>query len=469
MTPLPTPAEAAVRAEATPAEVAMPAEVSTPAKAAMPAEVAAPAEAATPVQTAMPGARIHPAITLALLSVQHALIHAQSALMPLVFIQVIDEFGVGVGQVGLLIAVGNLLAGGIQLSFGWLTRVISRRGILGIGGLVFGVGMSLTALATSWIPFSAATVVARVGGSPQHPVGNALISEQYPSQRRGSAISIHIAVGNLGTVAIPLIGGYIIARLGWQPAVLLVGIPAIVVAIAVLLFIRESGTDRAAAMRSGSTLSAYRSLRGERDLLWLFAGSSVAAAGRGLGIITTFVPLYLALALGLDGTTVTLMYTLLLVGSVPAPIVAGWISDRLGHKPVLLATYLLGAASLALLVIAGSNIPAVWIAIGFMSAFVFEESSLMQALLADVARPAIRDVAFSAYFTLMFGVGAMWAAALGALVGALGDQQGFPVAFTISALSYVCAALVVTRIRAAARPAAGLREGASIDSLVSAE
>jgi len=76
----------------------------------------------------------------------------------------------------------------------------------------------------------------------------------------------------------------------------------------------------------------------------------------------------------------------------------------------------------------------------------------MQALVADVARPAIRDVAFSAYFTLMFGVGAIWAAALGALIGSLGDEVGFPVAFTISAISYVCAALVVTQIRAASRP-----------------
>jgi len=415
-----------------------------------PPPLAETAEISGPTTQAEP--EIHPAVTLSLLSLQHALIHAQSALMPLVFIQIIDQFGVGVGQIGLLIAVGNVLSGAMQLSFGWMTRVMSRRGILGLGGLVFGGAMSLTAMTTAWIPFAATTVVARVGGSPQHPVGNALISEQYPVARRGSAISIHIALGNLGTVAIPLVGGYIIARSGWEPAVLIVGIPAIVVAVAILLFLREAGTDRAAAMGSGSTLSAFRSLRGERDLLWLFVGSSVSAAGRGLGLITTFVPLYLSRALGLDDGTVALMYTLLLVGSVPGPIVAGWISDRVGHKPVLIATYLLGAGSLVLLVIAGGNIPLVWLAIGFLSAFVFEESALMQALVADVARPAIRDVAFSAYFTLMFGVGAIWAAALGALIGSLGDEVGFPVAFTISAISYVCAALVVTQIRAASRP-----------------
>jgi MFS family permease len=399
-----------------------------------------------------PAVRVRPRVTLGLVSAQHALIHAQTALLPLVFIPVIGTYGVGVGSVALLIAVGNLLAGGMQLVYGPLSRVVSRHVILGGGGLVFGAGMCAMALTTTWLSFAAATVVGRVGGSPQHPVGNALLAEQYPPTRRGFAISTHIALGNLGTVAVPLVGGWIIATAGWQPAVVAVGLPALVVAVLILAAVRESGEDRAVARAHGSSLDAYRSVLRERDLRWLFAASSVAAAGRGLGIVTTFVPLYLHLVLGVDAATVTLMYTLLLVGSVPGPLVAGWVSDRLGHKVVLVASYLLGAASLALLVAAGSTIPLVWLAIGLMSAFVFEESALLQALLADVAPTPIRDAAFSAYFTLMFAVGAAWAAAMGALVGALGDTVGFPVAFAAMAASFLVAAVAVLPIHAGGRP-----------------
>jgi len=319
---------------------------------------------------------------------------------------------------------------------------------------VFGAGMSATALATSWATFSAATIVGRVGGSPQHPVGNALLAEQYPAERRGFAISTHIGIGNMGTVAVPLVGGWIIATAGWRPAVLVIGIPALVVAVLILVFVRETGADREIAIAHGSTRAAFRSVARERDLRWLFAASSVAAAGRGLGIVTTFVPLYLSRVLGLDAMTVTLMYTLLLVGSVPAPIVAGRLSDRLGHRRVLVVSYVLGAASLVLLVVAGDRIPLVWLAIGFMSAFVFEESSLLQALLADVAPTPIRDVAFSAYFTLMFGVGAVWAAVMGAIVGTLGDTAGFRVAFLVMGASFLLAAIVVLPIRAGRPPGA---------------
>jgi FSR family fosmidomycin resistance protein-like MFS transporter len=398
-----------------------------------------------------PAVELRPRLTLWLLSAQHGLIHAQTAVLPLIFIVVIDRFGIGVNDIGLLLAAGNILAGAVQLLYAPLSRVVTRRTILGIGGLVYGVGMTALATATSWLPFSLFTIVARVGGSPQHPVGNALIAEQRPVREHAGAIAAHIAGGNLGTVAVPLVGAWLIVSFGWPVAVAVIGIPSLVVGVAILVLVRESGHDRAAARAHGSTLQGFRALRGEHDLRWLFAASSIAAAGRGIGVVSTFVPLYLARVLALDAGTVALMYTLLLAGSVPAPIVAGRLAGRYGHRPVLFGTYLLGSAALATLVVAGGSIPLVWLSIGFIGAFVYEESSLLQALLAEVAPTELRDVAFSAYFTLMFVVGAIWSAALGVLVGVLGDARGFPVAFGVMAASYLAAILAVRSIRAGAR------------------
>jgi FSR family fosmidomycin resistance protein-like MFS transporter len=398
-----------------------------------------------------PAVELRPRLTLWLLSAQHGLIHAQTAVLPLIFIVVIDRFGIGVNDIGLLLAAGNILAGAVQLLYAPLSRVVTRRTILGVGGLVYGVGMTALATATSWLPFSLFTIVARVGGSPQHPVGNALIAEQRPVREHAGAIAAHIAGGNLGTVAVPLVGAWLIVSFGWPVAVAVIGIPSLVVGVAILVLVRESGHDRAAARAHGSTLQGFRALRGEHDLRWLFAASSIAAAGRGIGVVSTFVPLYLARVLALDAGTVALMYTLLLAGSVPAPIVAGRLAGRYGHRPVLFGTYLLGSAALATLVVAGGSIPLVWLSIGFIGAFVYEESSLLQALLAEVAPTELRDVAFSAYFTLMFVVGAIWSAALGVLVGVLGDARGFSVAFGVMAASYLAAILAVRSIRAGAR------------------
>ncbi len=73
----------------------------------------------------------------------------------------------------------------------------------------------------------------------------------------------------------------------------------------------------------------------------------------------------------------------------------------------------------------------------------------------EAAPPGIRDAANSTYFTLMFVVGAAWAALLGALVATLGDAAGFPVVFLLMAASYLVAIAFVAGIRSGGRPTAG--------------
>ena len=48
-----------------------------------------------------------------------------------------------------------------------------------------------------------------------------------------------------------------------------------------------------------------------------------------------------------------------------------------------------------------------------MGLFSFAESPQLQALLADIAPPSIRDASYALYFTLAFGVGSLWVALYG--------------------------------------------------------
>ena len=121
----------------------------------------------------------------------------------------------------------------------------------------------------------------------------------------------------------------------------------------------------------------------------------LGGGGRGLGVLNVFVPLYLSVVIGLDTTTVALMYTVLVIGSVPGPIVAGWLSDRFGRKPLILLAYAGGVVSLLLFVAAGSNLTLLWLAIVLLSVFNFVESPQLQALLSDITPPALRDASFA--------------------------------------------------------------------------
>ena len=144
--------------------------------------------------------QLRPGLTLGLVSVAHAAIHAQSALLPLVYAIVIVEFGLSERDIGVFIAITTAVGGTMQLAYGFLTRYVARPVLLAGGQIVFGAGLLVGGLSQSIGQLLGAISLARVGASPQHPVGNALLSDIYPPERRGFAISAHISGGDVKTV-----------------------------------------------------------------------------------------------------------------------------------------------------------------------------------------------------------------------------------------------------------------------------
>lgn len=287
---------------------------------------------------------VRPGRSLGLLSAAHAVNHAFAVLLPLIFLAIIDEFGVTVQSVAFLAAFGSLASGLVQLSYAELTRHVSRKRLLTAGGLLFGGGFAAMSLATSFITFAIPNVAARIGGSPQHPVGNGLLAEQYTPERRGFAISAHIAGGNMGTVLIAIVGTPLIALIGWRGVSVVFGVAAAVIALLILALVRESGTDRAAARAGGSSVDGLKRVLADRDMRWVFLTSVLGGGGRGLGVVNLFALIYLTRVLGLDEGTSGAMYGALIIFSVPMPLLAGWLSDRFGRRPVLVAGCLLWVA-----------------------------------------------------------------------------------------------------------------------------
>src|SRR5207344_270455 len=124
--------------------------------------------------------------SLGLLSVAHAINHAQAVILPLIFIKIIDEFGVGVETIAFLAAIGAFLAGMVQLIYAGLTRLVSRRRLLGFGGILFGGGFALTALATSFVTYAVPNIASRIGGSPRSAGGARPSSSACRPSRSGS-------------------------------------------------------------------------------------------------------------------------------------------------------------------------------------------------------------------------------------------------------------------------------------------
>ena len=388
-------------------------------------------------------ADIRPERTLWLLALAHAVNHAQAVVLPPIFLLVVAEFGVGLEAIPFLAAIGSVGSGLIQSTYGFVTRRIARRPILAAGGLVFGLGMAAQAAMPSFLTFSIANVLSRIGGSPQHPVGNGLLAEQFPPERRGFAISAHISGGNVGTLVAGIGAPVLLAAVGWRGASLVVGIPAAIIALAILRWVRETGADRIAAIRRGSVRDAAATALRDPTIRRTYIASVLGGGGRGLGIANLYALLYITEVLHLPDATTNLMYAGLVVLSVPMPLIAGWLSDRVGRRPVIIGAYVGGAVGFLAFIAVGSSLVGLWVGIAIMGLFSFAESPQLQALLADVVPTALRDVAFAMYFTLAFGVGALWNVVYGIVISALGEAAGLPVVFVLMASTFVAAAIVM--------------------------
>jgi MFS family permease len=389
---------------------------------------------------------IRPNRTLWLLSAAHLVNHAQAVLLPLVYVRIILEFGVTSETIALLAAAGAFASGAVQLSYAKLTRMISRRKLLAAGGVLFGGGFAAQAIAPTFGSFAAVNVVSRIGGSPQHPVGNGLLAEQFPEDRRGFAISAHIAGGNVGTVVVAVFGAWMIANLGWRETVVFFGVPAVVIALAILFLVKESGDDQAAAVAHGTVREAFSKILRDPDHRWIYLASVLGGGGRGLGVVNLFALLYLTRVLQLPSETSDGMYNALIVFSVPMPLIAGWLSDRIGRKPVIIGVYVGGAIGFVIFLAVGSSLAGLWAGIIVMGLFSFAESPQLQAPPAG-----IRDASFALYFTLAFGFGSLWTAIYGLIIGAAGEPIGLPIVFWLMAGSFVAAALAVLPVSAGRR------------------
>lgn len=171
----------------------------------------------------------------------------------------------------------------------------------------------------------------------------------------------------------------------------------------------------------------------------MLVAGMISGAGRGLGVLTTYVPAYLRTGLDLSPIEVGLLVTVVSVGAVGGPLLGGRLSDRVGRRPVLFTIYFLGAAALAGFVFVGANAIALG-AVGIgLGVFAYSEQPIRQALFHDAMHGVPARQAFGAYFAISQSVGALWLTLLGFLI----TEVSFRAAFVTMGGSFIVAGTVI--------------------------
>lgn len=288
----------------------------------------------------------------------------------------------------------------LMLSIGRLADMVGKKPIYTLGFILFTIGSTLCALAPSIYWLIGFRVFQAVGGAMILALGMAIVTESFPAAQRGLALGVSGGLVSTGVVLGPLIGGLILGQGSWH-WIFLVNLPVGVVGtLMVLKFVPDFRPKGAQQFDLPGALSLFVSLTclllaltwgqqvgfADRRILALLAGflagliwfiwielhtrhpmielgmfrnrafsiSLLTGLATFMGIAGSvlLMPFYLENVLGYAPQQVGLMMSVTPLVLVIAAPVSGWLSDRMGTRPITLVgllVLLVGYASLATL------------------------------------------------------------------------------------------------------------------------
>lgn len=195
--------------------------------------------------------------------VAHFISHYYFMVLPPLLIFVRADFGVSYTEIGLALAVFNIVSTIFQTPVGFLVDRIGGRLNLIAGLLLGAVSLAVAGLADSYWVFIAMFGVLGLANTVYHPADYALLSAHARGERMAQVFSLHTFSGMLGGALAPPTMLFAAAYYGWRGAFVAAGILGAISAL-ILIVQREPPLQ---SPKEPHTHASTASLSGWRLLL----------------------------------------------------------------------------------------------------------------------------------------------------------------------------------------------------------
>ncbi|MDJ0700903.1 MAG: MFS transporter [Woeseiaceae bacterium] len=214
----------------------------------------------------------------------------------------------------------------------WADRY-NRVNIVSASLAIWSIMTALCGLAGSYLQLLAARIGVGVGEAGASPPSHSIISDYYPHEERGRALSIYSVGIYIGILFGFLAGGWINEFFGWRTAFLVVGLPGVLLAVIVKLTLREplrgqmdegkhSDDDRGHLFKDISRLWSLRSFR----YAAIGAGLNAFLGYGSLNFMASFAIRLHDVSVGVVGTWLALIVG---IGGAIGALGGGYLSDHL--------------------------------------------------------------------------------------------------------------------------------------------
>jgi MFS family permease len=289
---------------------------------------------------------------LAANSSAHLTEHLFNGVIAVILPLITSSFGLSLAQAGMLASARTLMAGVASFPSGFFADLASRRNLL-LGLCIGMIGLaSLGLSAVSSFPLLMIFMgLSGLGGGGFHPQSLAILSARY-RDRRAFALGVHDSSANLGEVLGPLTIGLLLNFFDWRTTLQIWAIPGLAIGVMYAIFGGEA--DVVALARGREYRRAlWEDVLKNKTVFALVAVSTLRAMGQ--TALAVFLPLYLLLHLKLTAAAAGAYMSILFLFAGAAPAVVGWISDRFGHKLLIVVFSMLSVVAIVAIPYLGSG------------------------------------------------------------------------------------------------------------------
>jgi MFS family permease len=222
---------------------------------------------------------------------------------------------------------------------GWLADRFKRIWIMSAACGLWSLFTMGCGVATNFVQLAVMRMGVGIGEAGGSPPSYSLISDYFPPKERGTGLALYSLGVPLGSMFGAAIGGWIAAHYGWRMAFFAVGAPGLVMAVVLLLVVREPKRGGLDAFAEGKDahepppplIKAVGAYFANRTLLLTAISSGLSAFVGYAGL--AWNPPFLIRVKHMSLTEVAAYYSLVLgITGVIGTFAAGWLADKLSQR-----------------------------------------------------------------------------------------------------------------------------------------